>query len=91
MSKSEIAAWVASATATDGRNYDDDDSDSEATPTADSVQQLGDEENWKKFVELSRQSVLSSKTKPRTEFIIEKLLAVAVRGGTSHFITLDRN
>lgn len=82
MSKVEIASWVASAA--NVRKYDEDDdeddSDEESTSSPQATS-LSDEETWRNFMVLARTNVLTSKTKIRTEFINEKLYAIAARGG----------
>lgn len=74
MSRAEIAAWVSSA-----QDFDEDDYDGETqTQTTNNA---SDEENWDAFVKLATKRILSSKTKERVNFLNDKALVVAHRGG----------
>ncbi|KAG8938102.1 translational activator of GCN4, partial [Tulasnella sp. 419] len=77
MSKAEIASWITSTSTDFG---DDDEIDNDAT---ESKAQLSDEEKWSEFLSLAKSSLLTSQTKRRTEFLNDKMMALAVRGDLS--------
>ncbi|KAG9005891.1 translational activator of GCN4 [Tulasnella sp. JGI-2019a] len=74
MSKAEIASWLSSA-----QDFDDD--EAKTGPT--SVAQATPEENWDAFINVAKSVLLSSKTKPRVEFLHEKMQMLAMRGDLS--------
>lgn len=77
MSRSEIQSWVHTANKQGDDFVDDEDdsqSDGSSTPL-DPVQQ------WQAFMSIARRSVTQTSTIKRGDFLREKLLAVAQRGG----------
>lgn len=79
MSRSEIQSWVHAADKLgDDFDFDDDDDDSGAK----SAPASGDPaQEWQAFLSLARRRVTQTSTRARIEFVRERLLAVAQRGG----------
>lgn len=75
MSRAEIAAWVTSA-----KDFDDEDDLDTARPATTNTN--SDEVNWTEFLDITKTTIMSSRTKRRTNFLNEKLHALATRGGT---------
>lgn len=80
MSRSEIQSWVHAAKKL-GDDFDNDDDDaSHSTGTA---TPLDPAQQWQDFILMARRSVTQARTVKRVNFLREKLLAVAERGGKS--------
>ncbi|KAG8875312.1 translational activator of GCN4 [Tulasnella sp. 331] len=78
MSKAEIASWLSSA-----RDFDDDTTNTDADGSTTTAQADTPEQNWDAFIKVAKSVLLSSKTKPRVEFLHEKIQVLATRGDLS--------
>ena len=80
MSKAEIQSWITASQGPDG--------DEEHT-IAFRWDSLNGDSNWSSFLDYSKGQLLTSSTKTRIEFLMNRLSPLAARGGTQRVESID--